>query len=135
MNKNFFKYHFPWLFLMIIIFIQSSIGSLKLPDIEFDLADKIVHFLIFGILGILMARGLRNLGNKTIKDNYLSITILVCILYGASDEIHQYFVPGRYSSLGDWIADALGIVIMVWVYHWFVKYRNQKTKNRLSTGR
>jgi VanZ family protein len=135
MNKKFFKFHFPWLFLMIIIFVQSSIGSIKLPDLEFELEDKIVHFLVFGILGILMARGLRNSGNKTIKDHYLSITTLICILYGASDEIHQYFVPGRDSSYGDWIADILGILIMVWVYHLYVSHQNQKTKNRQRTGR
>lgn len=32
-------------------------------------------------------------------------------LYGAADEWHQSFVPGRVSSLGDWSADVLGVVL------------------------
>ena len=93
MLKKFFYYQFPWLFLMLIIFIQSSIGSLKLPDIKFDLMDKIVHFIIFGILGILTARGLKRSNVNFLERNYLILTILICILYAASDEIHQYYVP------------------------------------------
>ncbi|MCK4754601.1 MAG: VanZ family protein [Calditrichia bacterium] len=114
--KNFIFFQIPWQFLMLAIFIQSSIGSLKLPYIEFDLADKILHFIVFGVLGILTARGLRNAKNKILKENYTSLTFLICIIYGALDETHQYFVPGRHASWGDWIADILGIVIMVWIY-------------------
>jgi UDP-2,3-diacylglucosamine pyrophosphatase LpxH len=29
-------------------------------------------------------------------------------LFGATDEWHQYFVPGRSCELGDWVADSLG---------------------------
>jgi VanZ family protein len=134
MTKKFFYYQFPWLFLMMIIFIQSSIGSLKLPDIEFEFTDKLLHFIVFGTLGILIARGFRNLSNKRINENYLSLTIIISILYGASDEIHQYLVPGRYSSFEDWIADVLGIIIMVWIYKGFIRYRELKNKKLSQNG-
>ena len=126
MVKKFFYYQFPWLFLMLIIFIQSSIGSLKLPDIKFDFMDKIVHFIIFGILGILTARGLKRSSVNFLERNYLILTILICVLYAASDEIHQYYVPGRHASWGDWIADALGIFIMVFIYHRFIMNKSSK---------
>ncbi len=113
---------------MLAIFIQSSIGSLKLPDIEFDLADKFLHFFAFGILGILTARGLRNSKNRILKENYTSLTFLICIIYGALDETHQYFVPGRHSSWEDWIADILGIVIMVWIYKRVIDSKELKNK-------
>ena len=35
--------------------------------------------------------------------------MLIGLAYAASDEIHQYFVPGRSSDAGDWLADALGV--------------------------
>lgn len=108
---------------MVIIFIQSSFGSIKLPDIEFDLADKLVHFFAFGILGILTARGLRNSENSNLSENYYLLSILVCILYGASDEIHQYFVPGRYTSWGDWMADVIGAFMLVWLYKLYIERR------------
>ncbi len=125
---NYFIFQFPWQFLMLAIFIQSSIGSLKLPDIEFDLADKFLHFFAFGILGILTARGLRNSKNRILKENYTSLTFLICIIYGALDETHQYFVPGRHSSWEDWIADILGIVIMVWIYKRVIDSKELKNK-------
>lgn len=126
--KKFIIFQIPWQFLMLAIFIQSSIGSLNLPDIEFDLADKILHFFAFGILGILTARGLRNAKNRILKENYTSLTFLICIIYGAMDETHQYFVPGRHSSWGDWIADILGILIMVWIYKRVIDSKELKNK-------
>ena len=129
MTKKFFYYQAPWLGLMLIIFIQSSIGSLRIPDIDFKLTDKIVHFLVFGILGILTARGLVNSNIKIIRENYISFTLIICILYGASDEIHQYYVPGRHSELLDWVADVLGILVMVWLYKIYRNHRALKMKN------
>jgi VanZ family protein len=35
------------------------------------------------------------------------ITMMVA-LYGAFDEIHQLFVPGREASMGDLVADVVG---------------------------
>jgi VanZ family protein len=134
MTKNFLFYQFPWQFLMLIIFIQSSIGSIKLPDIEFDLADKFLHFLVFGILAILTARGFRNSNINVLKKYYISFAILICVLYGASDEIHQYYVPGRHSSWEDWIADILGVVFMVWMYKRFAESKELKNK-KLSEDR
>ena len=31
--------------------------------------------------------------------------------YGITDEVHQWFVPGRFASVADWIADALGAAV------------------------
>jgi VanZ family protein len=42
-----------------------------------------------------------------------TLLALVCIasVYGAVDEVHQYFVPGRDCNVWDWIADTLGAVL------------------------
>jgi VanZ family protein len=120
---------------MMIISIQSSISSINLLEIDFDLTDKILHFIVFGILGIVTARGLRNSGKMRIKENYVSLTVVICILFGAFDEIHQYFVPGRYSDWGDWIADVLGIIIMILIYLGFIRYRELKNKKLSQNGK
>lgn len=67
--------------------------------------DKFAHFGAFAVLGFLLARG-------AIASN-LSIVwpLLIGLVYGASDEIHQHFVPGRYPDPADWIADALGVAV------------------------
>jgi VanZ family protein len=37
--------------------------------------------------------------------------MVFCSLYGASDEWHQSFVPGRMVEVADWLADSIGGVI------------------------
>ena len=37
--------------------------------------------------------------------------VLIGLVYAATDEIHQSFVPGRSPDAADWVADALGVVV------------------------
>jgi len=37
--------------------------------------------------------------------------LLFTIIYGATDEIHQYFVPNRDSDVFDWLADVVGALV------------------------
>ena len=42
----------------------------------------------------------------------------IATLYGAFDEVHQGFVPGRTRDVRDWLADAMGAaaaVVAVWL--------------------
>ncbi len=55
----------------------------------------------------------------------LQAVILGC-LYGMTDELHQYFVPGRSTSATDWLADTVGTTagatIMLVVRYLFSKF-------------
>lgn len=109
-------YQFPWQLLMIAIFVQSSMGNLDLPDFDIAWSDKLLHFLVFGLLGLLLARGFYHSTKKTFQQKYLLIAIVLAGIYAASDEIHQYWVPGRYSDILDFVADVVGIFIFVGLY-------------------
>jgi VanZ family protein len=52
-------------------------------------------------------------------------------LYGASDEWHQSFVPGRYPAVSDWLADAAGIVIGYMALYWWIETRRTATETTL----
>jgi hypothetical protein len=41
----------------------------------------------------------------------LLLTALIGSAYGAIDEFHQYFVPGRSCDVWDWLADTLGALL------------------------
>ena len=60
--------------------------------------DKLAHFLEYAVLGFLLGRG---------TGRFFS-ALAIAALYGASDELHQAFVPGREASALDWAADLLG---------------------------
>ncbi len=103
-----------------IFFLSHQPGdTLKLP--RFPGADKIAHFIAYAILATTVI-----FAHK--RENWLSAsrqiaftTILVTFCYGISDEYHQSFIPGRYPSLGDIVADTLGGVAVVIAFICFRK--------------
>ena len=78
--------------------------------------DKIIHFLIFGVLGWLMARGFSNSTKAYVRKNYSWLILLVAFSFAVVDEIHQSMVPGRYPDISDWAADVAGIIIFMFWY-------------------
>ncbi len=78
--------------------------------------DKVVHFSVYGLLATLVCRqgrGWRAAG----------WALLAVSAYGASDEWHQSFVPGRTMELADWIADTAGAAWAVALYVGWQRYR------------
>jgi VanZ family protein len=97
------------LFLGLTIFIASSSNSIPGPDIiNFD---KLVHFLIFGLVGVLVLRS-----RKPITWRWAFISILLVSCYGAMDELRQAFTPGRAVEWQDWLADTLGACVSIFLY-------------------
>jgi VanZ family protein len=87
--------------------------------------DKVAHFGAYLILG-----GLLTFGSERL---HLSswFAVLLGFSYGAIDEIHQSYVPGRYASVGDWIADALGTLAGVFLFLLFRRRRASRRHSRL----
>ena len=79
--------------------------------------DKLAHFSVYGLLGTLTVRALGR-GRWT---PWLAIAAVS--LFGASDEWHQSFVPGRASEVKDWVADTLGAALAVSLYAGWGRYR------------
>ncbi len=73
--------------------------------------DKIFHLFEFGILSLLFFFSIKKTFLRANLKVLAVITILFTALYGISDEIHQYFVPGRESSISDALADFFGAII------------------------
>ena len=107
-----YKFHIPVILYCTAIFVQSSFPSLYLPETDFKLADKLLHSVVYLILFFLFFYSLKN-QNKSIKlKNYaLEFSLLLTIIYGATDEIHQYFVPNRECDVFDWLADVVGALV------------------------
>jgi VanZ family protein len=72
--------------------------------------DKTAHVGAYAIMGALFARAFW-FGTPWAKRTLFAGAAAVSIAYGAFDEIHQYFVPGRHASFGDFAADAAGAVL------------------------
>lgn len=92
-----------------IFYLSSLEGSdVNLP---FQVKDKILHMIAFGVLTSTWVFGLRlAFGWSWTKVAWVSA--LFGALYGITDEVHQYYVPGRSAEVGDWIADAVGSMLV-----------------------
>lgn len=76
-------------------------------------ADKLVHFSLYAVLGALVARALA--APRARRGLVLAAAQLM--LFGALDEWHQQFVPGRSAELADWVADLLGALVGLLAAH------------------
>ncbi len=100
-----------------VIFMLSAQPASKLEKTQlfFDFiprADFFAHMFLFFVLGALVHGVLRAYLPRR-KNLVLSDTVIFCLLYGMSDEIHQAFVPGRTLSGLDLLADVLGATLAV----------------------
>ncbi len=98
--------------LMAGIFIVSS-STDPGPIVPPGISDKPLHAIVYGALGLLLLRGLAQARLVGVTTRRGFAAILIAVLYGITDEIHQHFVPGRSSDALDVAADALGAAIAV----------------------
>ncbi len=100
-----------------MIFWLSSLPDIPGPDL-FSFQDKVEHFLVYGVFGILVSGALRS-RDKGPSWVTVAITITVVAAYGTLDELHQAFVPGRDASAMDLFFDILGGFSLACLYRHF----------------
>lgn len=69
--------------------------------------DKLYHAGNFGVLA----------GLLYLASGRAWLALALASLYGAGDELHQAFVPGRSADAADWLADTLGAAVAVLALH------------------
>jgi VanZ family protein len=94
--------------------------------------DKLVHFGIFFIFGLLVYRALFTQNSPPVF-SYKKIWIMLVIVigYGIFDELHQGFTPGRSVDLKDLLADTGGGLLAGLMAYWF---RNRLLPARENDG-
>jgi VanZ family protein len=80
----------------------------KLPSFLKLLGDKVLHAVEYAGLGGLCYRAFRWGMSGAPASQAVWCAIVAASLYGATDEVHQLFVPFRESSWQDWVADVTG---------------------------
>jgi len=91
-----------------LIFYLSSLSDIRLAA---PYPDHILHAVEFFGLAVLVARALNGGLQRPITFRPLLLAFLLCALYAISDEIHQMFVPNRYSELTDVLSDMVGAAL------------------------
>jgi len=96
---------------MALIFGTSSIPDLqRLPG---NISDKTAHGLAYAMLGAALLWGTTDRRRRAVRASSAVAAVAGAAAYGAFDEVHQWFVPGRTMSLADWAADVIGATAAV----------------------
>ena len=98
----------PVLVYMAVIFYVSSLHEAPLPQ---GISDKSAHWLGYTGFSVTIVRALAGGLGRRIAASTAMVAVLIAVAYGASDEFHQVFVPGRSAELADLGADALGAIV------------------------
>ncbi|MFH0889142.1 MAG: VanZ family protein [Planctomycetota bacterium] len=106
------RYWLPVYLYAFAIFLSSHQARLEIP-IKIIGIDKVLHFIAYGVLAGLIYRACRKSQKIFIVQKAYFISVTCSILYGFSDEFHQFYIPGRQTSEWDFIADALGAIAAI----------------------
>ncbi len=89
---------------------------------------KLAHLTIYGVLGILTYTHFISWHKD--RSKMMKYSIVFCICFAISDEVHQYFVPGRAMMLKDVMIDtvgaSLGIVVISWLVGWLDRSKGKE---------
>ena len=99
-------------------FFNKNINSNELNEIKVKYTHpvrKMAHFTIYMILGILVTLLVREYNVSFNK--CLFISLLVCLLYSISDEVHQLFVIGRSGEIRDVLIDTSGSFVGIFIFN------------------
>lgn len=110
----------------LLILALTSVPGADLPQASlFPEADKVVHFGLYAILGLLSVRAAFGEGSR---DAALVRLVAIAIgIFAALDEVHQRFIPGRSMDVRDWMADVAGALVGMWIFDKVQKRREQET--------
>ncbi|MCL2136527.1 MAG: VanZ family protein [Coriobacteriia bacterium] len=112
----------------IAIFVMSSLpGSFYPPHPEY--LNIMVHLAAYCLLAALLTFSFNSPARKLWIAGLLAI--ILASVYGVSDEVHQYFVPGRNTDVFDWLTDTAGAIIGAAVCLWLISARTvRKSRER-----
>jgi VanZ family protein len=86
--------------------VLTSLPGSALPTLALPFRyDWVAHFCMYGVLGMLLARAARV---SLWPWPRLLLVALGVSAFGALDELHQLWIPGRDAEVMDWLMDTTG---------------------------
>tara|TARA_B100000315_G_scaffold257604_1_gene306974 strand:+ start:5028 stop:5405 length:378 start_codon:yes stop_codon:yes gene_type:complete len=94
------------IFYCVIILLLSSIPAKSFPILPLFGLDKFVHLIEYTFFGILLLR-------CVVEFKLIPVLLMFSagILFGIIDEFWQSMIPGRITTLEDWLADSAGVIL------------------------
>lgn len=116
---------------MMIRLVEPSFSTAELVESLDHAIRKTAHMSEYMILAMLLMNCLQAYGIKHRPEGGYAMAIGA--LYALTDEVHQYFVPGRSCQLSDVLIDSVGVFLGVCLFSIIIKSKltnqgNEKCK-------
>ena len=126
--KKLTRNSFPGILCGIVILILTGLPGSVFPKIKPVVGiDKVVHILMYATFAFLCIWGYREAflrGDKTYRKRAFLLAACISIAYGGLTElIQEFLVPTRTGDWFDFLADALGTIIGLFIFYLFFKNR------------
>lgn len=107
------KYYSPAVLYVILIFALSSLNQRIVSNYSWGLEDFILHFIEYHFYGVtLIWAVLRDKPWHELRSSY-RLAASIGAVSAIGDEIYQSFVPSRYSTIEDVVADIFGVILSI----------------------
>lgn len=76
---------------------------------------ELAHLFEFGFLYLFLIFAFLTFGPLNKRKEITAL--IISLLYGFIDEIHQHYVPYRTASMNDLLKDTIGVLVIYWLVH------------------
>jgi VanZ family protein len=107
---------------LVAVFYASSLtGSEVSPYVPTFLLHKLAHFIAYSSGAVILVLSLR-FSTRWSWKKIVVVSVVAVSVYGATDEWHQTFTPGRGPALRDWLIDTgsgiVGVSVLMLARDW-----------------
>lgn len=108
----------PQIAVAFVVTQMAYLNILPYHLLTWPLADKALHFLLFGLVAFWLNLWLKG-GTVQLKDWAIPLAILLPLSIALLEEGVQHFSPFRTLSLSDLLSDLLGLIFFWWISQQF----------------
>ncbi len=116
-----FKYYSPAVLYVILIITLSSLNQRMVSNYSWGVQDFILHFIEYHFYGVtLIWAVLRDKPWHELRSSY-RLAASIGAVSAMADEIYQSFVPTRYATIEDVVADIFGVILSLITFSLLMK--------------
>lgn len=115
------KFFSPAVLFALLILSLSSLNQDTVGTFTFGIADFILHAGEYNVFGVTLIWAFyRDKPKSEFRDSYL-LAISTGAAIAVLDEVYQSFIPTRFSSIEDVVADVFGLILSVITFSLLMK--------------
>jgi len=115
------KYFIPAILYVFLIVALSSLNQTTVAKFTWGIEDFLLHTVEYHFFGVtLIWAVLREKPWHELKSSY-RLAVGFGALFAMADEFYQSFIPGRFSTVEDVVADVFGVILAIITFSLLMK--------------